>query len=64
MIVFVVVATALHTTESSVSGLIERINQEIDKVDVPSVNPPDVNTQNAPNQSGNDASGGTAPPDQ
>ena len=64
VIVFVVVATALHTTESSVSGLIERINQEIDKVDVPSVNPPDVNTQNAPNQSGNDASGGTAPPDQ
>jgi hypothetical protein len=62
VIVFVVVATALHTTENSVSGLIDRIRDEIDKVDVPNVNPPDVN---APNQSGaNDSSGGTAPPGQ
>jgi hypothetical protein len=30
VIVFVVVATALHTTESSVSGLIDRIHEEID----------------------------------
>jgi len=36
VIVFVVVATALHTTESSVSGLIDRIQKEIDNVDVPS----------------------------
>ena len=43
VIVFIVVATALHTTESSVSGLIDRIHHEIDKV--PSVNPPDVKSQ-------------------
>jgi pSer/pThr/pTyr-binding forkhead associated (FHA) protein len=36
VIVFIVVATALHTTESSVSGLVDRIKAEIDKVDVPS----------------------------
>jgi pSer/pThr/pTyr-binding forkhead associated (FHA) protein len=30
VIVFVVVATALHTTESSVSGLLDRIHEEID----------------------------------
>jgi hypothetical protein len=43
VIVFIVVATALHTTESSVSGLIDRIHTEIDKV--PAVNPPDVKSQ-------------------
>jgi hypothetical protein len=43
LIVFIVVATALHTTESSIGGLIDRIHDEIDKV--PSVNPPDVNSQ-------------------
>jgi FHA domain len=43
VIVFIVVATALHTTESSVSGLISRIHDEIDKV--PSVNPPDVKSR-------------------
>jgi hypothetical protein len=62
VIVFIVVATALHSTEHSVNGLIDRINDEIDKVDVPDVNAPDVN---GPNQSGNDnASGGTAAPGQ
>jgi FHA domain len=60
VIVFIVVATALHTTESSVSGLIDRIKQEINKVDVPNVNPP-----NAPKSSGGDNStGGTATPGQ
>jgi hypothetical protein len=43
VILFIVVATALHTTESSVSGLIDRIHDEIDKV--PSVNPRDVKSQ-------------------
>ena len=33
VIVFIVVATALHATESSVGGLIDRIHDEIDKVD-------------------------------
>jgi hypothetical protein len=65
VIVFIVVATALHTTESSISGLIDRIREEIDKVDVPDVNPPDVNSPNAPNSSGtHDSSGGTAAPSQ
>jgi pSer/pThr/pTyr-binding forkhead associated (FHA) protein len=31
VIVFIVVATALHTTESSVSGLINRIHHEVDQ---------------------------------
>ena len=44
VIVFIVVAAALHSTEHSVSGLIDRINQEIDKVDVPKVSAPGVNT--------------------
>ncbi|HEY4590497.1 MAG TPA: DUF4190 domain-containing protein, partial [Thermoanaerobaculia bacterium] len=33
VIVFIVVATALHATESSVGGLIDRIRDEINKVD-------------------------------
>jgi hypothetical protein len=33
VIVFIVVATALHATESSVGGLIDRIHKEVDKVD-------------------------------
>jgi FHA domain-containing protein len=57
VIVFIVVATALDTTESSVSGLIDRINREIDKVDAP-----DVHTPNRPDQSGND--GGIQAPGQ
>jgi len=53
LILFIVVAAALHTTERSVSGLIDRIRDEIDKVDVPDVNAPDVtapdgNSQGAP----------------
>jgi hypothetical protein len=36
VIVFVVVAAALHSTESSVNGLVTRIKHEINKVDVPS----------------------------
>ena len=62
LIVFIAVAAALHSTEHSVSGLIDRI-KEIDKVDVPKVNRPNVN---APSQSGggDTNSGGTAPPGQ
>jgi hypothetical protein len=60
VVVFIVVATALHTTESSVSGLSDRINQEIDKVDVPNVNP-----SNPPDSSGvGNGNGGTAAPGQ
>jgi hypothetical protein len=51
VIVFVVVATALHTTESSVSGLINRIDREINKVEVPNVNPPS-DRQTAPSGKG------------
>jgi FHA domain len=66
VIVFIVVATALHTTESSVNGLLDRINEEIDNVDVPDVNPPDVNAPDSQNpsrdnDSGSSNSGGTAP---
>jgi hypothetical protein len=38
VIVFIVVATALHSTERSVSGLIDRIHDEIDKVGEPGSN--------------------------
>ena len=41
VIVFVVVAAALHSAETSVGGLVTRIRHEIDKAHVPSVNPPD-----------------------
>jgi pSer/pThr/pTyr-binding forkhead associated (FHA) protein len=34
VIVFIVVATALHSTEHSLNGLIDRIHDEIDKVDL------------------------------
>ncbi len=62
VIVFIVVATALHSTEHSVSGLIDAIRDKIDQVEVPDVNPPDVNQ---PNSGGNNnSSGGTAAPTQ
>jgi hypothetical protein len=64
VIVFIVVATALHSTEHSVSGLIDRMRDEIDKVDVPDVNPPDVNTPNAPSPSNDNSNGGTSAPRQ
>jgi FHA domain len=35
VIVFIVVAAALHATEHSVGGLIDRISDEVNKVDVP-----------------------------
>jgi hypothetical protein len=60
VVVFIVVATALHTTEHSVSGLVNRIKDEINHVKVP-----DVNTPNSPNSSGGDnTNGGTATPSQ
>lgn len=72
LIVFVVVAAALHSTEHSVAGLIDRIRDEIDKVDVPDVNAPDVNAPDASTPSGSDGgssssssdSGGTSAPSQ
>jgi pSer/pThr/pTyr-binding forkhead associated (FHA) protein len=72
VIVFIVVAAALHSTENSVSGLIDRIQQEIDNVDVPNVdtpdvNAPDVNSRNTPDSGGGaDSSddGGTSAPSQ
>jgi FHA domain-containing protein len=65
VITFIVVATALHSTEHNLNGLIDRIRDEIDKVDVPEVNPPDVNAPNSRSPSGGDnSSGGTAAPSQ
>jgi hypothetical protein len=64
VIVFIVVAAALHSAESSVSGLIDRIRDEIDKVDVPDVNTPDVNTPTPPDSGAGSDSGGTAAPGQ
>jgi hypothetical protein len=46
VIVFVVVAAALHSAETSVSGLVNRVQDEVNRVDVPKVSPPD--TRNAP----------------
>jgi hypothetical protein len=69
IVVFVVVSAALHSTETSVSGLVDRIKQEINKVDVPSapdVNAPDVNAPSSSggNDSSGSSSGGTATPGQ
>jgi hypothetical protein len=61
LIVFVVVATALDTTERSLSGLIDRIQEEIEGVDVPDVNAPDAPDVQAP---GGGDSGGVETPDQ
>jgi len=55
LIVFVIVATALHSTENSVGGLVNRIEDEIRDVHVP--NPPNVNPPNAPDSSGSGSSG-------
>jgi hypothetical protein len=55
VIVFIVVAAALHTTESSIGGLIDRIKQETNKVDVPNVNAP------SDRQAGPSRSGGQSP---
>jgi pSer/pThr/pTyr-binding forkhead associated (FHA) protein len=44
VIVFIVVAAALHSTEHNLSGLITRIKHEINKVDVPRVDPPGSQT--------------------
>jgi hypothetical protein len=52
VIVFIVVAAALHSTEHSVSGLVDRIKDEINDVKVPDVQ--------APNSSGGNDTGGTA----
>jgi hypothetical protein len=50
LIVFIVVAAALDTAESSVGGLIDRIRDEIDKVDVPEVKAPDVDARDVTTQ--------------
>jgi pSer/pThr/pTyr-binding forkhead associated (FHA) protein len=73
LIAFVVVATALDTTERSLSGLIDRVQEEIEGVEVPDVDAPDVDSPDvngpdapdAPNleEPGGD-SGGAEPPDQ
>jgi hypothetical protein len=62
VIVFIVVAAALHSTEHSVGGLINRIKDEINKVKVPNVKSPNVNTPSAPSSSSGGSSGGTAAP--
>jgi hypothetical protein len=64
VIVFVVVAAALHSTEQSVGGLINRIKDEINKVNVPNVKSPNVNAPNPPSSSSGGSSGGTAAPGQ
>jgi len=58
LILFVVVAAALDTTESSVSGLIDAVRDEVEGIDVPDVNAPDVNDVNAPDVNAPDPSGG------
>ncbi|MFL5906017.1 MAG: FHA domain-containing protein [Solirubrobacterales bacterium] len=56
VIIFVVVATALHATESSVGGLAKRIRDEINNVHVPKA--PDVKTSSPSSSSGGTSSGG------
>jgi FHA domain len=66
LIFFVVVATALDTTEDSLSGLIDQVRDEIEGVDTSDLSTPDVNAPdvNAPDtggvESGGSDSGGSA----
>jgi hypothetical protein len=67
VIVFIVVAAALHSTEHSVGGLINRIKDEINHVKVPNVKAPNVNPPSSSNSGGSSSgssSGGTATPSQ
>jgi FHA domain len=48
LIAFVIVASALDATEDSLSGLIDRIEEEIDGTELPDVDSPDVDAPEAP----------------
>jgi hypothetical protein len=73
LIAFVAVAVALDSTEDSVSGIIDRVRDEIEGIDVPDVSSPDLDSPdlNAPDvdtpggePGGGGESGGTPPPEQ
>jgi FHA domain len=67
LIAFLVVAVALDATEDSVSGIVDRVRDEIDGIEVPDVNAPDVSPDpnapdvNAPDTGGGDSGGAPAP---
>jgi pSer/pThr/pTyr-binding forkhead associated (FHA) protein len=63
MVIFIVVATALDATEDNLGGLIDRIQEEIDGVDVnaPDVDAPDLDAPDAPSDGGSDSGGVEAP---
>lgn len=58
LIAFFLVAALLDTTERSLSGIVDRIQEEIEGVEVPEVSPPDVD---APESGGGDSGGVEAP---
>jgi FHA domain len=64
IVVFVVVSAALHSTETSVSGLVNRIKDEINQVDVPNapnVNAPSPSSGGSGSSSGGESGGTSAP---
>jgi hypothetical protein len=68
LIAFLIVAVALDATEDSVSGIVDRVRDEIEGIEVPDVNAPDVNSPdlnapdvNAPDTGGRDSGGTPAP---
>jgi hypothetical protein len=68
LIAFLIVIVALDATEDSVSGIVDRVRDEIEGIEVPDVNAPDVNSPdlnapdvNAPDTGGRDSGGTPAP---
>jgi hypothetical protein len=61
LIVFVIVASALDATEDSLSGLIDRIEEEIEGTELPDVDAPDVDSPDSPG-SPSDEGGGVETP--
>jgi hypothetical protein len=61
LIAFVIVASALDATEDSLSGLIDRIEEEIDGAELPDVDAPDVDAPEAP-EAPSDQGGGAESP--
>jgi hypothetical protein len=62
LIAYLVVVLVIGPTQRSVNGLVDRIRDEIEGVDVPDVNAPDVSAPDGSNPDGGGSdSGGTAP---
>ena len=60
IVAFIVVAAALDATEDSLDGIVDRVREEIEGVDLPDapdVNSPDVNPPGGSGEPGGDSGG-------